>query len=890
MAAPLTVLRTLAGIPATKTWCADGTMTPYGRAKHFTVRELSPQSLSDLHDALVSLAGSPYEFVIRGVVRDRAATAPGASPIQRTKALFDDVPQRWLMVDVDGFEPLTCDPVAEPESAAAEYILSNLPAAFHGRSYVLQLSSSHGHPTKPGALHAHLWFWLELPEGTQGYTSAQLRAWALNLKATGATIDAAVYRVVQPHYTASPAAEPGAPSPEPDRVRMVAQPEGDAVPLVLSAEELSAQANLHRAQTARRAADIADPAVGWLNEHGWVKSISPDGLVHVRCPWEYDHGSGAGAESSTSYIPAGVGGSDQPGFSCLHDGCSKHDRSAAGFLAAAGVPTDLRQVPTAAAPSEFEDATFQGEDMLAKRRALVQELQGQLSAMEPDTITTGCEPIRRAMRSRILDDGDRTAVLTTAAERLVEGKRLGGRSKGAWIREVRKVHEPQQAERESGLDEPPEWLQGWCIEELSGAWIRPETGGRVGNTALQALLAQYLPVMGEDGARPPAHRWIPDHFEVPVVAGTVFMPGEPMLLSYKGRDFANSYRQNTEPEATPQSQWTEEQAQAVERVQEHFRRMLPNERERELLLSWLAHMVKHPGSKMLWAVHLAGVFGAGKSFVSKLMATTLGSANVGIARNSDVASQYNGWAISGVLVVLEELEESESRRQLVDAMKDTITNDELAVRRMRTDTVVTPNRSNYLATTNGIRKLPLRAHDRRWFVVQAEVSHTMAERWSEQGYFDQLFAALQHPGPLRQWLLDHTPHPEFNPKGRAPMTEAKRRLMQSGQSADMEAARRLLDTLQGSGCVGVSPDLKLLDSTAFFELLAADDDLGVTIGPRARGHLLEELGYTEYSERKLWTANRNLRSIWRLLGHQPSAEEWAQFAGGFEDDPLAGIV
>lgn len=70
-----------------------------------------------------------------------------------------------------------------------------------------------------------------------------------------------------------------------------------------------------------RGVAVTDPMVSWLQAEGQVRSTESNGVVHVICPWEDEHSDGAGADSSTSYFPAGIGGKKEAGFKCLHAHC-----------------------------------------------------------------------------------------------------------------------------------------------------------------------------------------------------------------------------------------------------------------------------------------------------------------------------------------------------------------------------------------------------------------------------------------------------------------------------------------------------------------------------------------------------------------------------------------
>lgn len=182
----LTILECKPNLWLTKRFSESG-VEQYSDAKSFRPRTVDVKDLHDLHIALQRLQHEPHMCVIRGGYR-----GPNENDFQpRKNELYADTPRHWLMIDADDDEsPLN---VKNPEADITRWIETYLPEPFHSASYVWQLSPSAG--VKPG-LRAHIWFWLETPA-----TSAQLREWA---KVNELRVDAAVFKQVQPHYTAAP--------------------------------------------------------------------------------------------------------------------------------------------------------------------------------------------------------------------------------------------------------------------------------------------------------------------------------------------------------------------------------------------------------------------------------------------------------------------------------------------------------------------------------------------------------------------------------------------------------------------------------------------------------------------------------------------------------------
>lgn len=315
----ITVLSCRAPLRLTKVWLRSGEIEPYGSAKHFRVDEHKIDSIFNLSAFLRGLETKPTECVIRGRLSAEVLQRTG---VTRRKTNFTDQALPWMMIDIDGYQADTPD----IEPGIDRFITENLPPEFHGISYHWHLSGSAGHPDKPG-IRAHVWFWLSTP-----YTSAQLRSWAKN---HAPSIDASVFDSIQIHYTSNPLFETGVLDPfDGNRSGFSVGMCGDEVELQLDEIDLNASEREWVGVRDRRASDTLDPVVQWLLDNWDVKGIDAQGRVHVRCPWEHKHGSGAGGVTSSTYIPAGVGLPDA-GYACLHDAC-KGIRDVFGFLRAVG--------------------------------------------------------------------------------------------------------------------------------------------------------------------------------------------------------------------------------------------------------------------------------------------------------------------------------------------------------------------------------------------------------------------------------------------------------------------------------------------------------------------------------------------------------------------------
>lgn len=295
-----------------KTWRADGTIKSNDRALNCTLEQVEVEDIHGLSALLTDLAKRPGACIIRGTPRGDAVALSEAQldkhwrpgHVLRRKEVFGDQALHYLMIDVDKFETAEADPL----DAIRAFITTRLPEPFWCASFHWQLSGSAGHPSKAGTLNAHLWFWLETP-----YTSAQLEAWAKPLVG----VDRAVFRVVQPNYTADPVFEPGVADPLPVRSGFEDGVLGDEVPLVLEEHALAAREDTDEVTRPRNADDaLPDPVADYLWEHNLVRGIGKGGALKVYCPYESLHSSESGDDEAEWFVEGTKG--KRGGFYCLH--------------------------------------------------------------------------------------------------------------------------------------------------------------------------------------------------------------------------------------------------------------------------------------------------------------------------------------------------------------------------------------------------------------------------------------------------------------------------------------------------------------------------------------------------------------------------------------------
>lgn len=209
----------------------------------------------------------------------------------------------------------------------------------------------------------------------------------------------------------------------------------------------------------------------------------------------------------------------------------------------------------------------------------------------------------------------------------------------------------------------------------------------------------------------------------------------------------------------------------------HMEYMLPEERERNILLQWMAHQAQHLGEKIHWAVLLQGEPGIGKSFLGNVMAAILGKHNISRPTNTELHETFTSWEKQCSLVIVEEVMAA-GRLELMNKLKPKITEPQTRIREMHKASYEQPNRYNMLMLTNHEDAIIIDESDRRYFVLNSKARH------QNEQYYHDLFEWVNKPAAqaaMLYWAL-HYPLTGFNAKGHAPKTEARTRLINSSRS------------------------------------------------------------------------------------------------------------
>lgn len=274
-------------------------------------------------------------------------------------------------------------------------------------------------------------------------------------------------------------------------------------------------------------------------------------------------------------------------------------------------------------------------------------------------------------------------------------------------------------------------------------------------------------------------------------------------------------------------------------------RILPNERDRVILVSYMAACVQHKGVKFQWAPLVQGVEGNGKSLLIRVMTHAIDEDYTHLVNPKDIDNKFNAWVLGKIFAGIEEIY-IQDRFEAVNALKPLITNDRIEIQAKGADQVTSDNRANFMLCTNHKDAIRKSQNDRRYCVFfTAQQSLIDIKRCGMGGdYFPDMYNWLKNGGYkiVANFLHTYAIPEEFNPAThchRAPETSTTAEAMEL--SLGRIEQEILTQVEQGTpGFIG-----GWISSIALDRLLKSMRD-DKRISRHRRAEILEELGYIKH--------------------------------------------
>lgn len=304
------------------------------------------------------------------------------------------------------------------------------------------------------------------------------------------------------------------------------------------------------------------------------------------------------------------------------------------------------------------------------------------------------------------------------------------------------------------------------------------------------------------------------------------------VIEEEGRIMVNTYA----PIQTPR------QAGDPAPFLDHLARILPDPRDRQILLAYLAALVQYPGVKFQWAPLLQGMEGNGKSLIIRCISKAVGTRYTHLPNAGDIHNKFNAW-IEGMLFIGVEEVYTQDRQEALESLKPLITNDRVEVQGKGLDQRTGDNRANFILCSNHKDAIRKTATDRRYCVFYtAQQSPGDLERDGLTGdYFPRIYAWLRREGYaiVNDYLRTYPIPDALNPATlahRAPETSSTAEALAVNLGGiEQEIHEAIGENLQGFRGGWIS-------TTALGNLLEARRS-GRKVNPVRRRDILGSLGY-----------------------------------------------
>lgn len=175
----------------------------------------------------------------------------------------------------------------------------------------------------------------------------------------------------------------------------------------------------------------------------------------------------------------------------------------------------------------------------------------------------------------------------------------------------------------------------------------------------------------------------------------------------------------------------------------HVAMLLPDVEDQRKLHTYLGHNIQHPGFKIPWAPVIQSSEGAGKGVFKRLMREAMGSSYVHYPNAKELAdsgSKFNAWMRHKLFLIADEIK-VDDRREMIEILKDMITEEQIEMQPKGVDQKIEDNYSNWLFFTNWKNAVPTTKNGRRFaiFYTAIQSMDDLLVRQMGKSYFDDLY-------------------------------------------------------------------------------------------------------------------------------------------------------
>jgi hypothetical protein len=138
------------------------------------------------------------------------------------------------------------------------------------------------------------------------------------------------------------------------------------------------------------------------------------------------------------------------------------------------------------------------------------------------------------------------------------------------------------------------------------------------------------------------------------------------------------------------------------------------------LTSWIAHVLRNPDIRSDVMINMSGPQGIGKNVFWKVFQMIVGSQHqIMLSTEKLLSSDYNSWASSKILSVLDEFKLDKFSGTELNQLKSLVTSDTLPVHQKFKDVFVVRNHNNIVTLSNTTTNIPVESDSRRELFISS---------------------------------------------------------------------------------------------------------------------------------------------------------------------------
>lgn len=207
-------------------------------------------------------------------------------------------------------------------------------------------------------------------------------------------------------------------------------------------------------------------------------------------------------------------------------------------------------------------------------------------------------------------------------------------------------------------------------------------------------------------------------------------------------------------------------------------KLFPNDRDRLIILSYMAACLQHIGVKFQWCPMIQGEEGNGKTFMTRALIYAIGERYSHLPNPKDIANKFNYWIEGCLFAGVEEVYTSD-KRDNIDALKILITNERMEIHPKGGNQYMGDNRVNFMMNSNHKDAIRKTKNDRRYapFFTPHQSYEDIVKDGMGGDYFPNLYSWARKDGYaiIANYLTNFIIPDEFNPATkchRAPETSS----------------------------------------------------------------------------------------------------------------------